>query len=707
MNERLTMQKILEGRSVYVADIQDAEALFIKIKRSTVARGRIRGMIFPEMPENVRIIRARDIPGRNSLSVFGAEVPVLSAGTVSYKGEPVLLLAGPDERVLEELLEQIVIDYETQAPEFSFAEPAPENIFYTRKLTRGEPDKKFAQANETLSEDFSTGMQEHYYSEPHGSYVRWNTESSTLSVLSSSRWPFHVHSSLCQVLALPTALVSVSASEFSDKSLGGKIWYPSLVAAYAALAAWLTKKNVKAYFGREEDFLYTPKSSPSLLRYTAALDAEGNLLALKIAICINMGCASVFAKEISDRAAFSALGGYHCKDVEVTVCAAKTNLPPLGPFTGMGCAPSFFAMEGLAEKIRCKLDADPLVWKKAQLINKNRDSLTGPMPKAALPDPALFDLAARISDFTRKHSAFELARKRRSASNRLPDYFRGIGIALGGQVCGFFGSAEEAIAPSLKMDMDTEGKVRIFQSAIPGSFRLNELWRTVAAESLGAKKTEISIAPIFAESCRDAGPATFSRGMSIITRLVEECCDLLKKKRFRNPLPLSVSKTFAPSPQYPWDDAAFTGQPFIDMSWAVSVVELRIDPLTFIPEIDGIWMAVDGGKILKEEAARKSLESAINYAIGWSIFEQVQYKDGIIPPGQFAAYRIPLPCDIPTPAIEFFDAEGKRPSRGISDLAHTSIPAAYAAAMTQALSMPFSRIPVSLLDRQFSKEVPL
>jgi CO/xanthine dehydrogenase Mo-binding subunit len=715
-DETMTVQKILQGRSVFIDDIMDRDALLIMVKRSRISRGRIKGMVFPELPPGVRIIRAKDIPGKNCLSVFGAQVPVLSTGRVEYKGEPILLLAGPDEKVLADLLEQIVIDYEEQPPEFSFDNPKPENIFYTRRIERGRPagtpcagdpgpQSRAQDGGQPITREFTTGIQEHFYAEPHGAYVRWSADTSSLQVLSSSRWPFHVHQTLCEVLALPHELVSVTVPESPDRSLGGKLWYPSLMAAHAALAAWLTRKNIKALFSREEDFLYTPKSSPAVMRYTVHQNADGSLAFADVRIFINAGAYAVFAREIADRAAANALGAYHCPGLRIEVSAVKTNLPPLGPFIGMGGYLSLFAMEALAESLRAAAGASPLEWKKANLFCKTKASLTGILPRDNLPSPEILDAAARISGFSRKHAAFELARKRRSAAkNRQPDCLRGIGLALGCQGSGFLGAMEEKLTASLELSMDTEGKVRISQPVVPGSYALHDIWKAIASESLGTPARDILIMPVYTEGGRDGGPSVFSRGITIMTKLVADCCELLKKKRFRSPLPLSVSKTFRRPSSASWDDKNFMGEPFIEISWAASVVELRVDPLTLSPTIEGIWMVVDGGRILNPEEARKSLETAASAAIGWTIFEYMEYIRGEIPRRQFTAYRIPSSNDVPTPRIEFLDESGRRPVKGIGELAHACIPAAYVNALSQALDIPICGIPVSLENKSLTRE---
>ncbi|MCL1818537.1 MAG: molybdopterin-dependent oxidoreductase, partial [Spirochaetaceae bacterium] len=657
-HEHSAIEKILQGRSIYIEDIMDKNALVIAVKRSRIARGRITGMVFPELPKDVRIIRAQDIPGKNFLSVFGERLPILSSGEVQYKGEPVLLVVGPSEKILEDLLDQIVIMYEEQKPEFSFEDPAPENIFCTRRVERGNPGAEAGEKTVTVTREFTTGIQEHYYAEPHGAYVRWDAESSSLSVVSSSRWPFHVHRTLCETLALPRELVSVTFPETPDRSLDGKIWYPSLMAAHAALAAWLTRRNIKVLFSREEDFLYTPKSFPSIMRYTVSQTPEGVLSSARVKILINCGAYGILARETADRAALGALGAYHCPNLSVEVCAVKTNLPPMGPFLGTGGNLSLFAVETLAENLREAVNLSPLEWKTANLISKTRPSLAGILHRDMLPPAEILGAAARLSGFSRKHAAFELARKRRSPENRMPDSLRGIGIALGCQGSGFLGVTEEDLAVSLVLSMDTEGKVSISQSSVPGSYALRDIWKTLAAESLGTHREDIQIMPVYTEGGKDGGPSVFSRGITIMTKLVEGCCELLKKKRFRSPLPLSVSKTFHPGSSASWDEKEFSGEPFIELSWAAAIVELRVEPLTFHPEIEGIWMVVDGGKIFNPAEARKCLETSISSAIGWSHFEHIEYVNGVIPRRQFSAYRIPSCADVPTPQIEFFDAAG-------------------------------------------------
>ncbi len=695
MSERAAVRRILQGRGVFIGDIRDRDAYHVKVVRSAVCRGRIEAVAVPELPSEVRAITAADIPGRKTLAVFDVEVPVLADGQVRYKGEPVMLLAGPDEGELEELAERVVISYREEEPVLGFASPRPEQIVHRRTVTRGDADKAMASAARKAAGEFSTGLQEHYYPEPLGAHASWNAEASFLTVVSPSRWPSHVHRTLRDVLRLSDKALSVRSPADPDTSLDGKLWYPSLVAAHAGLAAILLGKSVKIMYSREEDFLYTPKRSPAVLRYAAGLDKEGRLLAADIEIVINTGAYPVFSRETVDRAAAAALGGYHCPNVRLSVLAAETNLPPLGPFSGAGSAMSLFAVEAFAERLRAEAGLDPAAWKKANLATPERGMLTGESQRAFLPEPALLDTALRMSDFSRKHAAFELARKRKKEGDGAPEALRGIGLAVGCQASGFFGAGEAGLGTAVKLSLDTAGKVRISCTAVPGGYALHRIWRRIAGESLGIPVEDVEIAAADTAGGPDSGPSAFSRNITIVTKLVEEACEQIKKKRFRSPLPLSVTKRHRPSRAAAWNDDDFTGGACSALSWAAAVVEVRVDPLTFLPDIRGIWLAVDAGTILDEREARRTIEVGINQAVGWALFERITHRRGEIPRDQFIGYRFPSSRDLPSPGIKFLEGIGKRPVKGIGELPLCCVPAAFACALGQAVGADITGIPVS------------
>src|SRR5512145_2087507 len=83
--------------------------------RSGVARGRIAEVRLPPLPEGIVVIDASRIPGRNLLVHLGLSMPFLAENAVSYLGEPVVLLGGPDREQLASLSREVVIACEPPA----------------------------------------------------------------------------------------------------------------------------------------------------------------------------------------------------------------------------------------------------------------------------------------------------------------------------------------------------------------------------------------------------------------------------------------------------------------------------------------------------------------------------------------------------------------------------------------------------------------
>jgi CO/xanthine dehydrogenase Mo-binding subunit len=127
------------------------------------------------------------------------------------------------------------------------------------------------------------------------------------------------------------------------------------------------------------------------------------------------------------------------------------------------------------------------------------------------------------------------------------------------------------------------------------------------------------------------------------------------------------------------------------------VVEIELEAHSSTPSIRGIWMAVDGGRILSEERARRSLRLAAIQALGWASREYLEYREGALWPGGITSYGLPNPGEIPGIHIDFL-WDSATESRGIGDLPFSSVPAAYIQAVSQALDWEYEKIPLKPSD---------
>jgi CO/xanthine dehydrogenase Mo-binding subunit len=703
----------------FVEDIFLKRLLFGITIRSPIARGRLKAIECPRLPNSCALIRAEDIPGLNRLEDF--PLPVLAGAELSYIGEPVALLVGPDEAKLEEYADLCKVITEEETPVFSCHEISEKTVLASRSVSLGDVETAFAGAANIISGNYETGIQEHWYSEPVGAVAYFEDPPDTdkvsgekagqpgdfprLVIKTATQWPFHVKRAVAQVLNLDVHHVKVEPA-LIGMHMDGKIWYPSLIACHAALGAALMKKPVKLLLTREEDFRYSPKRSGTEIRISSALDEKGEVLGTEINLTVNLGAHGIFTEELLDQTCIGCLGPYKTANLKLTGQAVKTNIPPQGPFSGFGMAQGCFAIERHISQIADFQRQDPAEWRKNKHIGRN-DSLPIGLPlRDAPPTEHLVDTAAAMSDYYRKWASFELLRLRRRQNNwsDREESLRGIGIALGYQGSGFLYSGSDKGNYGVELILEKDGSLEIKTSMVTSDDDFSHLWAHIAAEILFIDESKVKAISQSAES-PDSGPASASRNITVLTKLVERACLAIRKQRFRDPLPITVRRSYRPAKNRegigtfpPPPGKSFDSTSLAHLGWGAAVVEIEIDPVEYIPRIRGAWLGIDGGRILSEKRARKNLHAAAVQALGWASLEQLRYTDGFISGESFKEYNIPNPAEIPPIFIDFIWNESEEP-KGIGELPFNCIPAAYLQAVSQAVDHPFQKIPLT------SKEV--
>jgi CO/xanthine dehydrogenase Mo-binding subunit len=681
--------------------------------RSPIARGRLKSIECPKLPAPCTLITAKDIPGKNSLPSLSPEdspVPILAGEALSYIGEPVAILLGPDRIKLAEHALRITVRAEEERPVFSSRNIPPEMILGERSFVPEGMEETFAGAKTIVSGIYRTGIQEHWYAEPVGAAVEYSRGESTqgdagepfFTIHTATQWPFHVRRSAALALGISENQIVVECTRIA-LSLDGKIWFPSLAACHAALGAFVTRKPVKILYAKEEDFRYSPKRGESEIEIRSALGEGGEILGTEIAATINSGAQGIFTGEILDQSSLGAMGSSRLSRVKLYSRAVRTNIPPQGSFAGFGMAQGFFAMELHLSRIADTLRQDPAEWRK-----NHHPGSTGFLPSGVPLKEKLFlneliDTAAGMSGYFRKWAAYELLRQNRR-SRKLEEKgesLRGIGIAAAWQGNGFLYSGGDRGVYGVELTLEKDGSLEIRTSMVSSGDDFDRIWGNMAAEILAIEPEKVKVLVQNTAGSADSGPGTLSRNITTLTKLVEHCCLAIRKQRFRNPLPITVRRQTRPV------KAKASGDSYIDSlsgkglnlaslsrpGWGVAVVEVELYPASFTPVVRGVWLGIDGGRILSESGARASLKTAAIQALGWASRERLAYEEGAIPQEGIDGYNIPNPTEIPPIRIDFLRNEGVDP-KGIGDLPFSCVPAAYVQAVSQAMDHRFGKIPL-------------
>ncbi|GHU92326.1 aldehyde oxidase [Spirochaetia bacterium] len=690
--------------SAFLEDISFRSMLFALTIRSPIAKGRLDSIECPKMTSSYTLITAKDIPGKNQLE--DCSIPILAEDVLSYIGEPVAILTGPDPAKLEKYAEQCRVHTVEEAPVFSDKNVMENMVLGERRIVQGDIGNAFADAKTIVSGNYKTGIQEHWYAEPVGAAVEYTGgEEPVFIIHTATQWPFHVRRSAARALNIPESKIVVEPAMIG-LHMDGKIWYPSLIASQAAVAAFVTRKSVKLILTREEDFRYSPKRNSSEIEIRSALGENGELLATEITTTMNLGAAGVFTGEILDQTCLGALGAYTLNNVRLSGTAIRTNIPPQGPFAGFGMAQGFFAMERHVSRIADSLRQDPAEWRKNMHLGRNSSLAIGLALKENPEMEKLLDTAAAMSGYYRKWASFELLRHHRQDQKTFErgEPLRGIGIASAWQGSGFFYAGSDKGSYTVELTLGKDGSLEIKTSMVSSNDDYSHIWGNIASDILSIDADKVRVLAGNTADSPDSGPASLSRNVTTLTKLVERCCLAIRKQRFRDPLPITVRRVSRPlknaglEKSFPVPEGRlFDSGSFSQLSWGAAVVEVEIDPAEYTPKIRGAWLGIDGGRILSETRARRCLKASVIQALGWASRERLEYIDGRINRGQIDAYDIPNPREIPPIHIDFlWNDTGE--SKGIGELPFGCIPAAYVQAVSQAMDHPFEAIPLGAVE---------
>ncbi len=667
--------------TAFLEDIYPRHLLYAVTIRSPIANGYLKLIQCPVLPENYVLITAKNIPGENRLA--DTQMPILADKKLSYIGEPVALLLGPSKTMLEELLKQckILVDAED-------SEDGAETLAAERKIQIGSEQSVYDYPGKIVSGSYSTGIQDHWYAEPLGA-VTWY-KNDTLIVKTATQWAYHVKRSTARALGIDEQLVFVEPTSLS-LHMDGKLLFPSFIACHAALGSFVTKKPVRLILNREEDFLFSPKRYKADIDITSNIDENGNITASEIEISVNLGAHKVNAQELLDHVCIGCIGFYQQDNLKINAKAYMTNLPPQGPFSGFGLAQGFFAIERHLSQIADTLNKDLVEWR------KERSGLL----KTNAPHSQLIDTAAAISDYNRKWASYELLRvSRKGKATREKGELRGIGMAFSFQESGLLYYGEDKGKYGVEVTLTKEGFLEIKAAVTSSDGDYGKIWAKIAS---GILSIEPDMVRLITNQAPDCGPSCASRNIAVVTKLVEKCCVAIRKKRFHDPLPITVRRSVRPQSGSLFN-GVFTApagkvldtNAFSKPGMAAAVVETSIDLIDCIPKIRGVWLAVDGGRIISKNRAKRNLTRAVSSAFGWAFKEKIKYVDGAISKNNYENFSIFSGIDVPQISIEFLNADSGDP-KGIGDLPFSCIPAAFLQAVSQAMDYCYKSIP---LDRK-------
>ena len=685
----------------FYSDMETDGVLHAKLLRSPYPNGIIADIALPPLPDGYAFFSAKDIPCKKSVKTLGVETPVFYTGRIAYAGEPVGILVGSDEQELERLAARCKILIQQDVTDATTDEAAPtmtptdtvvtvaeasdtalatqttasadiqaERVVRYGFANDAEFEANLAAADHLVDGAWSSALRSVSYGEPCGAIA--SVKGGFLHVVAPTQWVSHLRKALADVTGYDAAKIILTRTPTSDLSADAT-WRVSVIAAAVAVAACSLGKPVRLVLSREEQEEQLNRAAPVSVVYRTALAKTGELTAIDCTIDIDVGSINPLARELVNRTAIACLSVYRARMVRIRAIARSSRRQPAAIPLSTIDAQAFFAAESQLQLIAERTGLTPLElrlknWREAPI---RHDSF--PFRHYCEKAGETLEAVCRASDFERKYTAYRLEEGGRHWHDGRGAPFtpplRGIALTCAFQGNGFLGTTFPNKRLSMEATLGKDGTLSI--RALPPDGATWSVWKKIASEMLELDEAKIVLDARFDPDDEPELPETLNGTIGLLTSLLAKCCRALKAKK-NGALPVTVKKGLTPTVRKSWSRDDFCGTPFFSTAFAAAVLELELDANTYREQLRGIWIVANGGKIVNVRAAEGAIRLAVQQVLATLVEDD------------------PVMCH--NIRIQFMQSDSDPAPLG--GLVQSLLPAAFAAALSQALAARIASLPI-------------
>ncbi len=687
------------GQALYADDLPEPPGLLhCAFGLAKMARGRLKSLDLAAVkaaPGVVAVFTAADIPGKNDVSPFAGDDPLLAEDEVIFHGQPLFLVAATSATAARRAARLGRAEIEPLPPRVSIEAALADGslIEPAQTMGRGDVETALAAARHRLSGTLETGGQEHFYLEGQIA-IATPEEGERLHVLSSTQHPSEVQHIVARLLGRMDADVTVEVRRMGG-AFGGKETQASLFAAAAALVANLTGRPAKFRADRDDDMMLTGKRHEFSSRYEVGFDDDGRIEGIFIEMASRCGATADLSYSINDRAMFHADNCYFYPAVKILSHRARTNTVSNTAFRGFGGPQGMIIAERVMDHIAAHLGRDPLSIRQANFYGPGRD---------------LTPFSMRVEDFVADRIVAELAAEARYAERRAAvEQWNAThqvikkGLALTPVKFGISFTATHLNQAGALVHVYTDGSIALNHGGTEMGQGLMIKVAQVVADVFAVPLERVRItatrtdkvpntSPTAASSGTDMnGMAAFRAADTIRSRLatfaagqhgVAETDVLftsdgvrvggetipfpaLVRQAYMARIPLSATGFYA-TPKIHYDRPSHTGRPFLYFAYGAALAEVAVDLLTGEHKVLAADIIHDVGRSLNPAIDLGQIEGGFIQGMGWLTTEELVYDaQGRLLTHAPSTYKIPTASDRPVRMSLKLWAEGYNPEPSI------------------------------------------
>lgn len=739
---RIDGRGIVTGQIKYTFDLSFPNMLIGKMIRSTVPHAKIISIDTSEaekLPGVKAIVTAKDTHnikfGSNEYFFpHTVDQMALESEKVRYIGDELGAVAAVDEETADKAISLIKIKYEelpavfdpveSMKPGAPMIHEAMNNIAVILPVNFGNADRALKESDYVREDTFYMQGAAMAPMEPHVCVGQYETFSNKVTLWASSQAPFKCREALAKCLKMDLNDVRVIKMAVGG-GFGGKLEMLPMDFSACLLSKKAGGLPVKICYSREEEFAFSRRKHPMIYKLKSGVKKDGTLMAMTGEVIADGGAYCSYGPTVMAAAIMRIFMVYKIQHFRINGYRVYTNNPISGAMRGFGGVQSGFAIESHMDLLAEGIGMDPLEFRFKNITGPNMVTVN----KMLLTTNGLRECMERASE------AAEWKKKR----GKMKNVSRGIGLGIAADVMGSkMYKSHESAGSIVKVEED--GSVYFFTGAADVGQGSNTALSQIAAEELGVsydrikcKSGDTEITPFDTGSF--ASRVTFISGNAtklaaadakkqILTIVAEELktpiddLDIKAEQVIdrRNQAPvmsfdkaLELCYSFKYGRQIigrgsynpkttPIDFRTGEGNVSGSYGFEAQIAEVEVNKETGEVKIIKMWDAHDIGKAINPQSCEGQIEGSIVMGIGYTLYEDLKFKNGRAANSNFANYRLPKSINttpIHTILVETNDPEGPFGAKGMGEASLLPTSAAIANAIHDAVGVRMKELPIT------------
>jgi carbon-monoxide dehydrogenase large subunit len=706
---RPNLDRLMQGRGLYVSDLELPRMAHVVFLRSPHAHAKIVGIdtaAARQMPGVIAVVTGEELAAvitpwvgvlTHMKGLKSAPQHAIAIDRACWQGEAVAAVVATSRAVAEDAAELVGVEYEEleavtdmrtaldpQTPVIHAS--LGDNLAFERNLDVGAVDAAFADSDAVVEAEFVFGRHTGVTLEPRAVVADWNPAEARLTIYQGTQAPHMVQNIAALHLGLEEAQVRVVCKDVGG-SFGIKVHiYADEMATYAL--SKLLRRPVKFVADRVESFNTDIHARDHRCKGKIGVKRDGTITAFEIDDLTGIGPYSMYPRTsaIEANQVVNLVGGpYMAKNYRARARVVFQNKNVMCQYRAVGHPIACSVTEGLVDLAASRIGMDPVEIRRRNLIADDAYPCASPsgLRFEQLSHHAAMDRLIGMMNYDTLRAE--------QAALRLKNVYRGIGIASFIEVtnpsAAFYGvgGAKISSQDGVAIRLDAQGSV-ICQTSITEQGQGSEsLTAQIVGSVLGVSMSRVRVISGDTDNTPYGGGTWASRGAGIGGEAALQAAKVLRKNI------LDVAAAILQSTPAELDIAndaivnAEDGSLRIELRELARIVYFRPDtlppgiqpelmatrhfvpreyPFAFTNGVQAAWVEVDTdtgfvkllrhwvvedcGTIINPQLVDEQIRGGVVQGLGAALFEKCIYDErGQLTNANMADYLVPMSGEMP------------------------------------------------------------